>query len=72
VVESHFIEALSWPGVLLRMPHVVVDAAQIARLRASGASWPSIALQLGVSVGTVFQAGRKLSKIPSKTPAASD
>jgi hypothetical protein len=49
-----------------------VDSAKVGRLRASGASWPSIALQLGVSVGTVFQVGRKLSKFPSKTPAASD
>jgi DNA invertase Pin-like site-specific DNA recombinase len=59
-------------GKTLGRPRVVVDAAQIARLRASGASWPSIALQLGVSVGTVFQAGRKLSKIPRKTPPASN
>src|ERR1700676_3059750 len=59
-------------GKTLGRPRVVVDAAQTARLRASGASWPKIARQLGVSVGTVFQAARNLSKIPSKTPAASD
>src|ERR1700674_5781391 len=59
-------------GKTLGRPRVAVDAAEIARLRASGASWPSIARQLGVSVGTVFQASRNLSKIPSKTPAASD
>jgi DNA invertase Pin-like site-specific DNA recombinase len=59
-------------GKTLGRPRVVVDGAQIARLRASGASWPSIARQLGVSVGTVYQAARSLSKIPSKTPAASD
>jgi DNA invertase Pin-like site-specific DNA recombinase len=53
-------------GKKLGRPRVVVDSAQIACLRASGASWPSIARQLGVSVGTVFQVGRKLSKIPSK------
>ena len=59
-------------GKKLGRPRVIVDIAQIARLRASGASWPSIARELGVSVGTVYQAGRKLSKIPYKTPAASD
>jgi DNA invertase Pin-like site-specific DNA recombinase len=59
-------------GKTLGRPRVVVDAAQIARLRASGASWPSIARQLGVSVGTVYQAARSLSKIPPKTSAASD
>jgi len=35
-----------------------VDAAQIARLRASGLSWPKIARELGVSVGTVYAVGR--------------
>jgi len=49
-----------------------VDVARIAHLRASGASWPKIARELGVSVGTVYQAARSLSKIPSKTPATSD
>jgi DNA invertase Pin-like site-specific DNA recombinase len=59
-------------GKTLGRPRIAVDAAEVARLRASGASWPSIARQLGVSVGTVYQAGRSLSKIPSKTQAASD
>jgi DNA invertase Pin-like site-specific DNA recombinase len=59
-------------GKTLGRPRVVVDAAQIARLRASGASWPEIARQLGVSVGTVYQASRGLSKIPSKRHSASD
>src|ERR1700682_897649 len=59
-------------GKTLGRPRVVVDAAKIARLRASGASWPKIARELGVSVGTVFQAARSLSKIPCKTPSASD
>lgn len=59
-------------GKTLGRPRVVVDASQIARLRASGASWPSIARQLGVSVGTVYQASHSLSKIPSKDPSASD
>src|SRR6202790_135848 len=59
-------------GKTLGRPRVAVDAAQIARLRASGASWPKIARELGVSVGTVYQAARSLSKIPLKNPAASD
>jgi DNA invertase Pin-like site-specific DNA recombinase len=59
-------------GKTLGRPRVAVDTVQIELLRVSGASWPSIARQLGVSVGTVYQAGRSLSKIPSKTPAASD
>jgi DNA invertase Pin-like site-specific DNA recombinase len=59
-------------GKRLGRPRVVVNAAEIAHLRTSGASWPSIARQLGVSVGTVYQARRRLSKIPSKNPAASD
>ena len=59
-------------GKSLGRPRVSVDAARIARLRASGASWPKIARELGVSVGTVYQAARSLSKIPSKTPFASD
>src|SRR6202165_2941596 len=46
-------------GKTLGRPRVSVDAAQIARLRASGASWPMIARELGVSVGTVFQASKQ-------------
>ncbi len=58
-------------GKRLGRPPVNVDAAQIARLRASGASWPSIARELGVGVGTVYQAASVLSKIPARDPAAS-
>src|SRR6266478_10027467 len=43
-------------GRRLGRPRADVDAAQIARLRASGASWPKIAAEMGVSVGTVYQA----------------
>lgn len=59
-------------GKRLGRPRVSLDAARIASLRASGRSWPQIAAELGVSVGTVYQAGRSLSKIPTKTTAASD
>jgi Helix-turn-helix domain of resolvase len=37
---------------------VAVDTAQVARLRASGMSWPKIARAFGVSVGTVYAVGR--------------
>jgi DNA invertase Pin-like site-specific DNA recombinase len=59
-------------GKRLGRPRVVVDTARIASLRASGASWPHIARELGVSVGTVYQAAQRLSKIPTKDPGASD
>src|SRR5712692_6203169 len=59
-------------GKRLGRPAKQVDPAQIASLRASGASWPSIARELGVSVGTVYQAARSLSKILAKDPAATD
>ncbi len=42
-------------GKRLGRPRVAVDAAQVARLRASGFSWPKIARELGVSVGTAYQ-----------------
>jgi len=41
-------------GKRLGRPRVAVDAAQVARLRAAGLSWPKIASELGVSVGTVY------------------
>ena len=44
-------------GKRLGRPRVAVDAAQVARLRASGLSWPKIASELGVSVGTVYAVG---------------
>jgi DNA invertase Pin-like site-specific DNA recombinase len=56
-------------GRKLGRPRVAVDAARIVTLRASGLSWPKIAADLGVSVGTVYEAARELSKIPSKGAA---
>src|ERR1700691_113112 len=38
-------------GKRLGRPRIVVDAAKITTLRASGSSWPHIARELGVSVG---------------------
>jgi DNA invertase Pin-like site-specific DNA recombinase len=45
-------------GKRLGRPRVAVDAARIASLRAQGRSWPQIARELGVSVGTVYAAYR--------------
>jgi DNA invertase Pin-like site-specific DNA recombinase len=59
-------------GRKLGRPRVVVDVARIATLRASGFSWPSIARELGVSVGTVYQAAASLSKIPATVRSPSD
>jgi len=49
-------------GKRLGRPRVSVDTSRIAALRASGLSWPKIARQLGLSVGTVYQAAQNLSK----------
>jgi DNA-binding CsgD family transcriptional regulator len=51
---------------------VSLDLARIASLRASGRSWPQIAEAMGVSVGTVYQAAGRLSKIPAKIASATD
>src|SRR5271155_4289444 len=45
-------------GKRLGRPGVSVDVARIAALRASGLSWPKIAVELGVSVGTVYKAAQ--------------
>ena len=58
-------------GKRLGRPRVIVDAAQVSRLRASRLSWPKIARELGISVGTVYQATRSLSKIPPPGAPAS-
>jgi len=55
-------------GKRLGRPRVSVDVARIATLRASGLSWPKIAAEVGVSVGTVYEAAHRLSKsIPRMT-----
>jgi DNA invertase Pin-like site-specific DNA recombinase len=58
-------------GKTLGRPRVTVDAARIASLRASGASWQSITLQLGISAGTAKRAFYNLSKNPSDTAPVS-
>jgi DNA invertase Pin-like site-specific DNA recombinase len=59
-------------GKRLGRPGVSVDIARIATLRASGLSWPKIAAELGIGVGTAYKAAHKLSRIPVKNAAASD
>lgn len=59
-------------GKRLGRPRVAVDAAQIARLRASGQSWRAIAAALGVSLGTVHAVAQKRSKNLSASTSASD
>jgi DNA invertase Pin-like site-specific DNA recombinase len=49
-------------GKQLGRPRVTVDAARIASLRVQGLSWPQIARELGISVGTAFQTAQGLSK----------
>jgi DNA invertase Pin-like site-specific DNA recombinase len=49
-------------GKRLGRPRLAVDAVRIAALRAQGRSWPQIARELGVGVGTVYRAHHELSK----------
>jgi len=49
-------------GKTLGRPRAMVDAAQIASLRASGASWQRIADQMGIGVGTACRALQTLPK----------
>ena len=58
-------------GKKLGRPPVTVDAARIACLRSSGASWQTITRQLGISAGTAKRAFYNLSKNPSRPPSIS-
>jgi DNA invertase Pin-like site-specific DNA recombinase len=49
-------------GKRIGRPRKIVDAVEIARLRAGGASWRRIAAQLGVSVGTAYAVAQSRSK----------
>ncbi len=52
-------------GKRLGRPRVAVDAATVARLRASGKSWAAIADELGIGEGTVRRAAQTSAKNPS-------
>ncbi len=54
-------------GKRLGRPRTAVDAAQVASLRAAGASWRVISEQLGVGVGTACRALQTHSKNPSES-----
>jgi DNA invertase Pin-like site-specific DNA recombinase len=56
-------------GQRLGRPRVTVDVAQIAQLRASGASWSEIAEKMGIGVGTAHRAFQQASKNPSDLPS---
>jgi DNA invertase Pin-like site-specific DNA recombinase len=58
-------------GKRLGRPRVTVDAAKIASLRASGASWQTITGQLGISAGTAKRAFYSLSKNPTDPASVS-
>ena len=58
-------------GKKLGRPRVAVNAAQVARLRASGASWRAISTELRLSAGTAKRAFYSLSKNPSARTLAS-
>lgn len=49
-------------GKRIGRPRKVVDATEIARLRAGGSSWRTIAMRFGISVGTAHSAAQKRSK----------
>jgi DNA invertase Pin-like site-specific DNA recombinase len=65
------IAAAKSKGTRLGRPRVSVDAARIAALRASGASWNTITRQLGLSAGTAKRAYYSLSKNPAPEGSAS-
>jgi DNA invertase Pin-like site-specific DNA recombinase len=57
-------------GVRLGRPKRKVDAAEIARLRASGASWREVAERMGIGVGTAVRALQQALQIPQEiTPS---
>ena len=58
-------------GKRLGRPKVVVDAARIATLRASGASWRAISEQMRVGIGTLYKAVRHRSEKVSSDASAS-
>jgi DNA invertase Pin-like site-specific DNA recombinase len=57
-VKAVMKNARAW-GTRIGRPRANVDASQIARLGASGASLRDIAARLGVSVGTVAASSKK-------------
>lgn len=63
--------AASAGGKRIGRPTVAVDAVDVARLRAQGASWREIAQKLGVGATTARRAFSKLAKSPGEIPSSS-
>lgn len=57
-------------GKAIGRPRVTVDAAKIATLRDSGASWSTVCSETGLSAGVAKRAFYDLSKTPSESPSA--
>ena len=58
-------------GIRLGRPKRIVDAAEIARLRASGASWREISQRMRIGVGTAVRALQQaVQKPPEIAPSA--
>ncbi|MCI0719609.1 MAG: recombinase family protein [Acidobacteria bacterium] len=58
-------------GKRIGRPPVVVDVAEVARLRAQEASWREIAEKLGVGATTARRAFSRLAKSPVEIPSSS-
>jgi DNA invertase Pin-like site-specific DNA recombinase len=58
-------------GKRLGRPQVIVEPSTIVMLRERGRSWPQIARELGIGVGTAYRIGQSLSKIPMTLPGTS-
>src|ERR1700722_15358376 len=57
-------------GVRLGRPRTLANAEEIARLRASGASWREVAEQIGIGVGTAVRALQQAVQKPKEnTPS---
>ena len=50
-------------GAKLGRPARALDVVRIAALRASGASWPAIAREMGAGVATVYRAYRQAERV---------
>jgi DNA invertase Pin-like site-specific DNA recombinase len=59
-------------GKRLGRPRLLVDARKVAALRDAGRSWPQIARQLGVGLGTAYRAYQNLSRNGSAPATAAD
>ena len=51
-------------GKQLGRPKKILDTKRIAVLRDKGIGWKRIAAELGVGVGTIYQANRRVEAIP--------